>query len=434
MKKSKSLLTFLLFFALVGASLFTLFHGIGKQHKGDAKHIDLGLDLAGGVSVTYEISDKNPTEKDINDTIYKLQKRVEKYSTESEVYRSGKKRIAVEIPGATDANEVLEELGKPGNLVFFIQNGEQVLTGSDIQNAEPQTIEKNGIQEYVVALTMTKGGAESFAKATKENINKPIYIAYDGEVVSAPTVKSEITDGECVIEGMESYEAASNLASTIRIGALPLTLKELQSNVVGAKLGADAISTSLKAGAVSIAVIIVFLTAIYHVPGFLAGLALCLYVMLDLLAMNGFDVTLTLPGIAGVLLAIGMAVDANVIIFSRIQEEIALGKSVRNAIGNGYSKAFSAVFDGNVTTLIAAVILWAKGSGTVRGFAQTLGIGIILSMFTSLVVTRYLMLAVYGLGLQKEKYYGKSKERKRLDITAISKKCMAFSLAAIMLV
>ena len=431
--KNRAIIIILSFLLLVSVSLFTIFHGIGKQHKGIAKHIDLGLDLAGGVSITYEINEKNPSDKDISDTIYKLQKRVEQYSTESEVYKVGQNRIAVEIPGVTDANAILEELGKPGNLMFLTSDNNTVLTGADIVSAEPNTIDKNGISENVVFLTMGKEGTKAFAEATQKNIGKPIYIVYDGEVVSSPTVKSAITDGQCVIEGMESFESASNLASTIRIGALPLTLKELQSNVVGAKLGANAVSSSLKAGAIAIALIILLLVFLYRLPGLLSGLALCLYIMLDLLAINGFDVTLTLPGIAGVLLAIGMAVDANVIIFSRIQEELAAGKSVKNAIDNGYQKAFSAIFDGNITTLIAAVILWMKGSGTVRGFAQTLGIGILLSMFTALFVTKQLMLAAYHLGFVDEKYYGKAKKRKLLPVSKISKKCMIFSLIMIMI-
>ena len=206
------------------------------------------------------------------------------------------------------------------------------------------------------------------------------------------------------------YEKAEELATTIRIGALPLTLTEMRSNVVGAKLGQNAIQSSLRAGLIGLIVIFLFMTIIYRFPGFLAGVALFGYAVLDLLAINGFNATMTFPGIAGVLLAIGMAVDANVIIFTRIREEIADGKSVLNSIESGYSKALSAILDGNITTLIAAAVLWMKGSGTVKGFAQTLAIGIILSMFTALVITRHLMLAFYELGVQDEKFYGKAKE------------------------
>lgn len=431
--RQNAILTILLVIIVAAVCAYTVVVGLGNQHKGSAENIELGLDLAGGVSITYEINEKNPSETDINDTIYKLQKRVENYSTEAEVYKEGSNRITVEIPGVTDANAILEELGKPGDLSFTLEDGTVVLTGANIKSAEAGTRDENGIKNHVVSLSMDKAGAEAFATATAANIGKRIYINYDGEVVSAPTVQTAITDGECVIDNMENFEAANELASTIRIGALPLTLTELRSNVVGAKLGQNAIATSLRAGAVGLVIIFIFMSIIYAFPGFLAGIALFIYVILDLLAINGFNATLTLPGIAGVLLAIGMAVDANVIIFTRIREEIAGGKSVINAIHGGYDKALSAILDGNITTLIAAAVLWIKGSGTVRGFAQTLAIGIILSMFTALYVTKHLMLSFYELGVRDEKYYGRAKEVKIRNYVGISKFCIVASVVVIAL-
>ena len=431
--RQNAILTILAIILVAAVCVFTVLVGLGKQHKGSAKNIELGLDLAGGVSITYEINEKNPSDTDISDTIYKLQKRVENYSTEAEVYKEGSNRITVEIPGVTDANKILEELGKPGDLSFQLEDGTVVLTGSNIKSAEAGQTEENGMKNYVVSLSMDASGAEAFSEATSANIGNPIYIYYDGEVVSAPTVQSAITDGECVIENMESYESAEELASTIRIGALPLTLTELRSNVVGAKLGQDAIRTSLIAGAIGLVLIFLFMTIVYRFPGFLAGLALFGYVVLDLLAINGFNATLTLPGIAGVLLAIGMAVDANVIIFTRIREEIAAGKSVINSIKSGYDKALSAILDGNITTLIAAVVLWIKGSGTVKGFAQTLAIGILLSMFTALYVTKKLLLSCYELGMQDEKFYGRAKPVKVRNYIKASKVCIVISLALIIL-
>ena len=419
--KTKSILCLLLIALITAGCIFTTAVGIGKQHKGIAKHIDLGLDLAGGVSITYEVNEKNPSNKDMDDTVYKLERRVEHYSTESEVYREGKNRITIEIPGVTDANKILEELGKPGNLAFMTQDGTTVLTGANIKNAQAQTTEEQGMNSYVVSLSMDSEGAKKFAEATQNNIGKPIYIIYDNEVVSSPTVQSAITDGQCVIEGMKDYDAADKLASTIRIGALPLTLKELRSNVVGAKLGQNAIKTSLTAGIIALLIIWLFMTIIYRLPGFLSGVSLLGYVLLNLLALNGFDVTMTLPGIAGILLAIGMAVDANVIIFTRIKEEIANGKPVETAINLGHHKASSAIIDGNVTTIIAAIILYWKGSGSVRGFAQTLGIGVILSMFMALVVTKILVEAFYNFGCKDEKLYGKQKTPKEIDFIRYSK-------------
>lgn len=431
--KRNAVLTILVTIVVAAVCLYTVLVGLGPHHLGSAKNIELGLDLAGGVSVTYEVNEDNPSQTDMDDTIYKLQLRVQNYSTESEVYQEGANRITVEIPGATNANEILEELGKPGDLSFQTEDGTEVLTGSNIESAEAGTYDENGINNYVVSLTMDEAGKQAFADATSANIGKPIYIYYDGQIVSAPTVQSAITEGECVIENMESYEEAEELASTIRIGALPLTLTEVQSNVVGARLGQDAIDTSLLAGAIGIVVIFLFMTILYRIPGLLSGFALLGYVILNLLAINGFNATLTLPGIAGVILAIGMAVDANVIIFTRIKEEINAGKSVINAIETGYHKALSAILDGNITTLIAAAVLWIKGSGTVKGFAQTLAIGIILSMFTALFVTKKLMMSAYNLGLKDEKFYGRAKVFKVFNYIKLSKFCMVASLIVIIL-
>lgn len=429
-KAALSLVFFLLVSVLCG--YITAF-GVGKEHKGRVENIRLGLDLAGGVSITYEIVGDKPSDTELKDTIYKLQKRVEGYSTEAVVFQEGDNRISIEIPGVSNANEILEELGKPGALTFTTEDGETVLTGSNIKSAEAKIAEENGMKNYLVALTMDDQGAKKFADATAANLQKPIIISYDNEVVSAPIVQTKIDNGECVIEGMESYEAAEQLASTIRIGALPLELKELRSNVVGAQLGQDAISTSLKAGIIGFVLICIFMIAVYALPGVCAVIALIVYVILTLLALNGFNVTLTLPGIAGILLSIGMAVDANVIIFTRIKEEIRNGMSVQNAISTGFDKAKSAILDGNITTLIAAIVLGLKGSGSVIGFAQTLGIGILLSMFTALYVTKILVSAFYHLGAKDAKLYGKLREFKSWNYIKASKICIIISVVVIAL-
>lgn len=431
--KNRAILSLVCFLIVTILCGYIAGFGIGKKKQGRVENIRLGLDLAGGVSITYEVVGDNPTDTEMSDTIYKLQKRVESYSTEAAVYQEGADRIAVEIPGVTNATEILEELGKPGALVFMTEDGETVLTGSNIKSADAQIYDDNGVKNYIVALEMDEAGAEAFAAATAENIGNVIYISYDEEVVSAPVVQSAIENGECIIEGMADYEEAEQLASTIRIGALPLELKELRSNVVGAQLGKDAISTSLTAGAIGVALICVFMIFVYAVPGLCASIALIAYVVLTLLALNGFNVTLTLPGIAGILLSIGMAVDANVIIFTRIKEEIRDGMSVQNAIATGFNKAKSAIIDGNVTTLIAAIVLGVKGSGTVIGFAQTLGIGILLSMFTALVITRILVEAFFHLGAKEPKHYGKLREFKSWNYIKVSKYCGIVSILVIAL-
>ncbi len=394
--------------------------------------IKLGLDLSGGVSITYQTVKENPTSEEMSDTIYKMQQRVQNYSTEAEVYQEGNNRINIDIPGESDANAVLRDLGKPGSLIFMDQEGQVILTGDQVASAQAGIDEKNGQSEYVVSLTFTDEGAATFAEATANNIGKIIYIIYDEEIKSAPVVQVAITDGACVITGMDTYEEAENLAATIRIGSLSLELEVLRSNVVGAKLGQEAISTSLKAAAIGFGIVVIFMIAVYLIPGLASALALALYVGLVLILLAAFEVTLTLPGIAGIILSIGMAVDANVIIFTRIKEEIGVGKTVHSAIKTGFSKAMSAIIDGNVTTLIAAAVLFWRGSGSVKGFASTLAIGILLSMFTALFVTKGALYALYWMGFQDAKFYGIRKGRKPVEF--LSRRKLYFIISGVMMV
>ena len=431
MKKSKGIVSLVLIAALLGLLGFTCWQGFGSSHTGSARNINLGLDLAGGVSITYQTKDKNPSAEDMKDTIYKLQKRVEQYSTEASVYQEGDDRINIEIPGVSDANKVLEELGKPGSLVFQDADGNTVLEGTDVKNAEAQTQENSTTKnkEYVVALQLTKEGTTKFAEATAANVGKQISIIYDGQTISSPRVNQAIEGGEAVITGMSSYEEADNLAATIRIGGLSLELEELRSNVVAAQLGEEAISTSLMAGAIGLAIIFVFMCFVYLLPGLAAGLALLIYTGLILVLLNAFNITLTLPGIAGIILGIGMAVDANVIIFARVREEVTTGISVKTSLKNGFHKALSAIVDGNVTTLIAAAILWFKGSGSVKGFAQTLALGIVVSMFTALVITRIIIFSLYAIGLRDVKFYAKKFKKERKIIDFLGKKAIFFAIS-----
>ncbi|CCY82346.1 export membrane protein SecD [Clostridium sp. CAG:149] len=421
--KGRGLLRLALLLVLVALAGF-----FGYGYMDDIK---LGLDLAGGVSITYQAKDENPSAEDMKDTIYKLQQRVQNYSTEAEVYQEGNDRINIDIPGVSDANAILAELGKPGSLVFMDSEGTTILTGDQVSAAQAGMIDGTTGKEYVVSLTFTEEGTKAFADATTNNVGQPIYIIYDNEVVSAPIVQEAITGGQCTIDGIGSFEEAENLASTIRIGSLSLELEELRSNVVGAKLGQQAITTSLKAGVVGFVIVAVFMIAVYLIPGLAAVIALCLYVGLILILLVSFNVTLTLPGVAGIILSIGMAVDANVIIFTRIKEEIGAGKSVKTAIENGFQKALSAIVDGNVTTLIAAAVLFWRGSGTVKGFASTLAIGIVLSMFTALFVTRFALNAMFTMGIQNPKFYGMKKEKPAKPFLKYRKICFALSLAVI---
>ena len=432
MKKSKAaVILAVILAAFVGlayyASIILSSTGIGEDMS-----IPLGLDLSGGVSITYQVVDENPSTEDMKDTIYKLQKRVDSYSTEASVYQVGDDRITVEIPGVQDANEILEELGNPGSLEFQMPDGSVFMTGDMVADAQAATqTDSYGNKEYVVSLKLTDEGAKIFGEVTSENIGKNLPIVYDGETISYPRVQTAITGGEAQITGMADFEEAETLATQIRIGSLSLQLSELESSVVGAQLGSQAIASSLKAGAIGLAIVMVFMIVMYAVPGIAASLALAIYTTLVIATLYLFEITLTLPGIAGIILGIGMAVDANVIVFARIREEIATGKSVQTSMKIGFQKAMSAILDGNITTLIASVVLMAVGSGTVKGFAYTLMIGIILSLFTAMVVTRYILYSLYALGLKSEKLYGRAKERKSIDF--IGKKAVFFTISGIII-
>ena len=430
MKKGKAMVVMaLVLAAVVGLSYYASLIVSATRDKGD-RSIPLGLDLSGGVSITYQIMDENPTEEDMSDTIYKLQQRVEGYSTESSVYQVGEDRIAVEIPGVSDANKILEELGNPGTLEFTTEDGTVFMTGEQIENAEVGAVEDlYGNKEYVVALTMTEEGAKIFAEVTEKNLGKCLPIIYDGEVISTPYVQSAITGGQAQISNIGSYDMANLLATQIRVGSLSLELQELESSVVGAQLGSQAITTSLKAAVVGLLLVMLFMSVMYRIPGVAASIALVGYTTIVIAILYLYEITLTLPGIAGIILGIGMAVDANVIVFSRIREELAEGMSVLTSIKAGFQKALSAILDGNITTFIAALVLIGLGSGTVKGFAYTLMIGILVSMFTALVVTRYVLYALYGLGFQDEKYYGKAKEQKSFEF--INRKGLFFSVSLI---
>lgn len=440
MKKTKrnAVLVIIAFLLVLGVAIYTAIFGVAD--RGKVEYIKLGLDLKGGLSVTYEIQEDDYSDKDLEDTKYKIEKRVEAYTNEYSVYEDGDKKITAEIPGVTNADEILEALNIEGKLEFLDpdnytkwsqgQEYEVALTGDDIKNATAGIDSDNG-NDNVVQLAFTDEGAQKFADVTAANVGKVVYIIYDNKVVSAPTVQSAITGGSAEINKIGSYEEAEQLATTIRIGALPLTLKQVRSNIVGATLGSDAISTSLKAGAIGIALVFLIMIIVFRIPGLVASFALAFYTILDLLVINLFNVTLTLPGIAGVILSVGMAVDANVIIFTRIKEELADGKSVKQAVKGGFHNALSAIIDGNVTTLIAALVLGIFGTGTIKGFAITLAIGVVLSVFTALAVSQSLLTALVNLGVADAKYFGVAREPKKTNFVKAGKFCMLGSLIVI---
>jgi len=483
MKKTQGFLTILIVLALIFVCTWQAVVGFGSGSS-SASQIKQGLDLAGGVSITYEVvGEEEPDATDMADTKTKLEQRVQQYSTEAIVYQEGSRRFSIEIPGVTDADAILADLGRPGSLYFIAETnskgeanyalkllseeelakeensnketasngigtyefvllktieeleaeGSIVLYGTDVADAQAGSMQTQTGSEFGVSLTLTKEGADKFAQATAKAAGKEtIGIYYDGAFVSVPSVSTAITDGMAQITGMGGYEEAEKLAGTIRIGGLSLELEEVYNKVVGAQLGGEALQKSILAGGIGLALIIIFMIAVYYLPGLCASLALLLYVPFIVVLIHGFDMTLTLPGVAGIILSIGMAVDANVIVFARIREELATGKTVKSSIKIGFNKALSAIIDGNVTTLIAALVLMVLGSGVVKGFAQTLMLGIVLSMFTSMVITRLLVMAFFALGCKSEKLYGIAKEKKGVDYIGHRKKFMLGSAAVIL--
>ena len=474
MKKGKGVVIVLLILACLGLSGWYASTILGDtsasqketDNSKESEGIKLGLDLSGGVSITYDIVEDNPSATDIADTIAKLEERAASYTTEYSVYQVGDDRITVEIPGVYDANEVLNDLGSPGALYFIkqkdsdgnenykydsstgkyvlnydidtlVENGSVVMTGSDVKSAEA-TYEKSssGVQQNtpVVALTLKDDAVKTWADVTTEAYanGESVGIYYDDHFISVPRVSAAITDGNCVINGMSDYEEAENLATFIRVGAINLKLQELESNVEGAQLGGAALSSSIKAAGIGLVLVMLFMIVMYGISGFAASVGLGIYTSLVIAFVYWFEITLTLPGIAGIILGIGMAVDANVIVFARIREEIAAGRTVSSAINEGYKKALSAILDGQVTTFIAALVLMVLGSGTVKGFAYTLIISIVLSLFTALFVAKYLMQGLYAIGFKSEKLYGRAKDRKPINF--LKHKAVYFIISIVVIV
>ncbi len=407
--KAKGILMMLLMLVVAGGLSLVSYYGIGENHTLGVANIKQGLDLRGGVYIVYEADKQDVTTEEMQAAVSLIQGRMDWNGwTEAEVAQEGNNRIRVDIPGVENAEDAIQKIGQTAQLSFVDDAGNVVLTGDMVTNATKQVgaMQRGEAAQPYVALEFGEEGKQRFAEATKANIGKPIYIMMDDEIISAPIVQAEITDGKASITGHFTGESAEELASLIRAGSLPFNLNVIQMKNIGARLGADALSTGIVAGAVGLALVLLFMLVVYKLLGLVADLALCIYVGLELVVMSAFGLTLTLPGIAGIVLSVGMAVDANIVIFERLKEELVKGKTLRLAIKNGFSRAFPAILDGNVTTLIAAAVLFFLGSGTVKGFATTLILGILLSMFTALVVTRLIVNAMMHSGLRNPKYYG----------------------------
>ncbi len=413
--KSKSRIKLAVLLLLVLSAGWVLLNGlsIGTYRVLPVKEaINYGLDLTGGVYVVLEAqeSEDDPvTDDKINRAIATIRQRIDGLGvSEPVIARQGDKRIRVSIPDIQDQQQALEIIGKTAQLEFLSPEGEVVITGAHVEDSNAIYQTNNlGIEEAVVSLKLNSEGTQAFAQATEEYLGQVIEIRLDGEVISAPVVNSVISDGEAVIQGMRNIEEAGNLAMLIRAGALPVQLDPVEIRSIGPTLGQDSFDKSVMGGMIGIALVLAFMLLYYKAPGFVACISLGIYILLFLLTAALIGFTLTLPGIAGIILSIGMAVDANVIIFERIREELRLGKSLMPALDAGFRRGFTTIIDSNVTTLIAGVVLFALGSGSVRGFAVTLMIGIGLSLLTTLLITkRILKLFINTSLVNNKKMYG----------------------------
>ncbi len=368
--------------------------------------ISQGLDLRGGVSAVYEAQDEGQSDfaSLLSGTMAVLRNRLTNQGfTEATVTQQGTNRIRIEIPDVDDPNEILNIIGQPAHLEFKTADGETIMDGSAVVSAEMGYLDG----QPVVQFTLNDEGATAFATATAENVGSTISIELDGEVISAPTVNQAITGGQGYIEGNFTAESAQQLAMLIQSGALPLDIEQIEVRTISATLGEDALSTSMTAAVIGVLLVIAFMLVIYRLPGVMASLALLIYILIDLFLLAVIPgVQLTLPGIAGIVLSIGMAVDANVIIFERMKEEMRAGKTVRASVESGFKRAFSAILDSNITTIIAGLVLMIFGAGTIKGFAITLTIGVVCSMFTAVVVTRFLLRQMVGLNFTNHRLYG----------------------------
>lgn len=374
-----------------------------------ANSIKQGLDLQGGTHVVLQAVETPEAKIDddaLNRTVKIIERRVNELGlTEPVIQRQGKDRIIVELPGIKDPDQAINMLGRTAMLEFKDINGTTVLTGKDLRDARAQMTGSGS--QAVVGLEFTDEGGAKFADLTARNIGRPISILLDGEVLTSPVVQEAITGGKAQISGSRNMEEAEHLAILLRSGSLPVKIEVMENRTVGPTLGQDSKEKSVVAFSIAIIGIFAFMLLFYRIPGVVADIALLLYVMLLLLIMRYLDATLTLPGIAGIILSIAMAIDANVLILEHFKEEVAAGKTLRSAMDKGFSRAFVTIFDSNITTLIAAVILFYLGTGPIRGFAVTLGLGVVLSMFTAITVTKFLMNFLLASNLTKNGFlYG----------------------------
>ncbi len=392
------------FFSIWG---FLGFEISGYKFRNLNESIKKGLDLQGGVSVLQEIVDENVTKETLQRTRELLSLRVNKFGlSEPVVTVEGDRRIRVDLAGAFDSDDIVKTLTSTGQLNFKDSAGNVLLTGSDVKEASAVLTNEG---KAIIQLKFNAEGTKKFAEATKNNLGKTIEITMDDQVLTNPVVNAQISEGEAIIEGTRTFEEANRIAGIIQSGALPVTLKTISISKVGPTLGAEAIPNTIKAGIIGFILIFIIMFFRYKFPGVIATLSLLIYMLMFLYVFSAIQAVLTLPGIAGILLTLGMAIDANILIFERIREELIKGKSVKVSIKIGFDKAMNSILDSNITTIIAGLVLYFVGTGGVKGFATTLLIGIVLSMFSSIVITKFIIKLAYNMGLRSKKSYGLTK-------------------------
>ncbi len=381
-------------------------YGYSELFRPDAAALKLGLDLKGGVYVLLEAREtvEGLDQQDaLQRAITIIRRRVDEFGVaEPEIRQEGENRILIELPGIDDQARAMEIIGRTALLTFVSPEGDILLTGTDLADA---FVSRDDMGQPAVSLEFNPEGTQKFAAATEKYLRQIIGIFLDGELVSAPIVNSVITGGNAQISGDFTFEEAADLALTLRSGALPVELVELETRSVGPTLGRDSLERGAMAGILGLGLVLLFMLLYYRFLGLVANFTLALYLVIVLGVLSGFGATLTLPGVAGIILSIGMAVDANVIIFERIKEELRSGRTVRTGVESGFQRAFRTILDANITTLIAAAVLFSYGTGPIKGFALTLSIGILTSMFTAIVLTRFLLRLVLRANLVKNPWY-----------------------------
>lgn len=408
--RARALVSLVAIIVVVAVCAYLGLYGFGKgtminylKPWGDA--ISLGLDLRGGVYTVYQAENNGDPDFDtkMESTVSILTSRLTRQGfTEATVTRQGSDRIRVEIPNVSDPNQILTIIGTPAQLYFVDESGNNLMEGSMVKNAQAAQ-DQDG--KPCIAFELTDEGAKIFAEATAANLGKTISITLDGETISRATVNTVIAGGKGEITGNFTADEAKNLATLILSGALPLNLTQLEVSAISATLGVEALDRAIQAGIIGVALVMLFMLFRYRLCGLVADIALTIYIMIVVLLLALTGAQLTLPGVAGIILGIGMAVDANVVIFERIREEVKNGRPIGSAVRKGFSNALSAIIDSNVTTIIAAVVLYAFGTGFVRGFALTLGIGVATSLVTAVFVTHKLLDIFADLGIKNQKLY-----------------------------